>query len=225
MVLNAPSKICVLYNNKCVETFKACEDYKGNNHNICESIISISYKDEFYFIRYSEKCIYEDNICKTKLKNCDEFIFMKELSLKENEEIYEDLNTTDKNKKCFSYINRCIESYSKCDYNQTAQKEVCESIISEDYLSSKCVFDETITKSITEVKPCSSFQIEQFKYNCEILGLYNNKQCIYSDGNSEEKATENITLNTEDTEGICYYFGGKNHILKLFLIIYCLLIL
>ena len=128
-------------------------------------------------------------------------MFMKDLGLKGNTDNCQDLQTNDENKKCFLYIDRCIESYSKCeDYAQNVQKEACESIIPQDYLSSNCVFDEKNNKCITELKSCSSFQIESLKFQCEFLGLYYNKQCIYSDGYCSEKITEDISYNEEGKE-------------------------
>ena len=173
IVLKDQLKICVLFNNSCVETFKTCEDYKGDDieQNVCESIITTYYKDEFYYLDYKTKCVYEDNKCTTKQKNCSEFKLIKELGSKGNIQLCEFLITNDKNKKCIFYIDGCIESYSNCeDYNQNVQKEICESIITEDYLTNKCVFDENKNECITEVKPCSSYQTESFKLDCELLG-------------------------------------------------------
>ena len=50
------SKICKLYNNKCIETYEKCEDYTENvNKDICESIISGNYP--------FADCVYKDNQC------------------------------------------------------------------------------------------------------------------------------------------------------------------
>lgn len=44
--LTDEKKACVLWNNECKETYKSCEDYDGENQNICESILPTSEKDD-----------------------------------------------------------------------------------------------------------------------------------------------------------------------------------
>jgi hypothetical protein len=216
-----------------VETYKTCEDYKEDDikQNICESIIprADGYENDFYYIKYTEKCVYENNKCIQKKKNCNEYIFLKELEFEQNRDNCENLKPNDNNKICFLYNDKCIESYSQCeDYNQNVQKEACESIIPQNYNSSKCIFDENNNKCITEMKTCSSFK--PLKVECESLGFYNIKECIYSDGyclenteNTVDKASSSNTKNANaDNSYSSNYYGGKNYILKQFIFYYLL---
>ena len=57
------TKICVLINNQCIEQYKNCADYTGNDENICKSIKPL---DEYDYIDYSSKCEIENGNCVKK---------------------------------------------------------------------------------------------------------------------------------------------------------------
>ena len=99
--LQDSKKACIYSNNKCIETFKTCEYYEGNEKDICESIIPRNYRS------YTHKCVYEDNKCTTKNILCFELKDIVEYKL---ERICEDLEVTDPNKHCIVYIDKCIKS-------------------------------------------------------------------------------------------------------------------
>lgn len=181
--LQDPVKACVFSKNECIETYKICEDYNGNNKEICESIIPTYQKDDRNYIRYKLKCVYENQQCKTKTKSCSEYIFDNTIGAKMNIETCYDLEINDKNKICFLYNDGCIESYSKCeDYNQNVEKDICENIIPENYETNKCVYDSNKHICKTVKKTCSSYQTDLFKYICDSYGMWSKMKCGYSKG-------------------------------------------
>ena len=140
----------------------------------------------------------------TQIRNCSDSL------LDQKQEFCEDLNVVDKKKICAAYNNYCIETYSTCEnYTENVEKSKCEAIIPENYYSVKCVYDSENGKCITENLECSSFDIEIFKYYCDILGKEINKNCVYSDGfclekipsiNSDDTDKEITSINIDDTD-------------------------
>ena len=61
------NKKCSLVNNECISTYEECEEYEGNNQNICESIIPED------FPQY--KCVLENSKCIQKERVCSDFKF------------------------------------------------------------------------------------------------------------------------------------------------------
>ena len=66
------TKKCVLENHKCIEKsiFNYCSDYRGTNKDECESIKP--YNTEGSGIDLSSKCVYTDEGCIKKSKECKE---------------------------------------------------------------------------------------------------------------------------------------------------------
>ena len=65
-------KRCVSINNKCVEQYKKCEDYNGNNNKECESIEP--YDENIHYTDYQKKCVFENKKCITKEKtSCSDY--------------------------------------------------------------------------------------------------------------------------------------------------------
>lgn len=181
-------KACVYYEDKCIETYKTCEDYIGNNKEECESIFPNNHKDGFNFINYRLKCIYENKKCITKTKSCSEHKFNGSIHRKTNWEICQDLKVSDENKYCFLSKGGCIESYLNCeDYNKNVEKDICESIIPENYEESKCIYDNENKLCKTVKKACSTFQADLLSDFCESYGFWTKKKCSYSSGKCSKK--------------------------------------
>ena len=70
IILENNAKRCFYYNNNCIEEYKSCNDYKGNDKNICESILIFDYNNK---IDVTKKCVYKDNQCIKESKLCSEF--------------------------------------------------------------------------------------------------------------------------------------------------------
>ena len=205
--LTDEKKACVLWNNDCKETYKSCEDYDGENQNICESILPTYEKDDIIFIEYDVKCILKDNQCVATDRYCSDFIFPGESCL--------ELKAKDENKICNFYGRKCFESYEKCeDYNQNVDKETCEKIIPGNYYT-RCVYDNENRECISKALSCSSFQIDLLKDECETMELENNMKCFYNNGkcSSSLKSSENVENK------------GKNYFYNLFLKLLNVLIL
>lgn len=211
--LKDTKKVCVFIDNKCKETYKTCEDYDGNNKEMCQSIIPTYEKDEINWIDYESKCVLgENNKCVTTTRNCNEFLLSGELC--------QDLTTNDENKVCFDYYGECIENYESCeDYNGNVEKAVCESIIPSDYKTTKCVYDSENRECMSEILPCTSFQSDAIKETCKEIGFENDIKCVYSNGKCTQHTSENTNKGDESSD------GRKINCYKLFLILYYILIL
>ena len=186
-------KRCTFMNNKCITTFKRCEDY--NNQDICESILP----EGFPYV----KCVLEGKNCVTKDRLCSDFKF----GLEANSNCVK-LYSGDEKKRCVFINNRCEEQFKNCeDYKKNVNKEKCESIIPiylfeefkykcafeggkcikrekhcEDYAYNLSIFDEDICEDLTPIdssKRCTFINgkcIEQFK-QCDDYKGNENKIC------------------------------------------------
>ena len=211
--LKDENKICVLLADKCIETYKTCGDYKGDNEDICKSIIPTYEKDGFYNIDNELKCSLINNTCVSTERYCSEYIF-------NNRKYCDYLKTKDENKICFDYKGKCIESYEFCeDYNQNVDKETCENIIPQSYHYDKCVYDSENKKCISEHLPCSSYQVDSIGEQCRYLGIENNIKCEYSNGTCLAEHTEDDDGESNQNE------GGNFEFRKMILILFSLLIL
>lgn len=60
IILDETNKYCLLLNNSCIEQYKKCENYKGNNKTECESIFPSNRSDICLFI--NNECIQKKKI-------------------------------------------------------------------------------------------------------------------------------------------------------------------
>lgn len=208
-------KTCVIYKGECLETYKTCENYKGNDQKICESIYPTYYKDDTYWIEYDSKCILNNKKCEKSERFCSEFIY--------NGKYCDDLKTKDENKICFHYKGNCIESYETCEnYNQNVDKITCEKIIPSSYSNQKCVYDSENNICISETFSCSSIQTDSYKDEWESLEFQNYLKCAYSDG----KCIIDTNSDPRPKPSPNGASGGKRfYFSKLFFILYNILIL
>ena len=120
------SKRCVLVDNKCIEQYKQCENYEGNNREICESIKP--YSEYMKSTDYSSKCVLEEGKCIKKEKNsCSDYKPGDEYSCI-------GIQLQDQLKACVYYEDKCIETYKTCEDYTGNDKEVCESFLPNRFL-------------------------------------------------------------------------------------------
>ena len=82
------SKICAFVNGKCIENYGNCEDYKGKDKNVCESI--------YPYEEYSKKCVLEGDKCIEKEKtSCSDY------KSGEDEEYCQSIKLADQKKQVF----------------------------------------------------------------------------------------------------------------------------
>ena len=212
--LNDEKKTCVMLNGECLETYKTCESYEGDDQKTCESIYPTYYKDDIYRFDYDTKCVLKNKKCEKIERYCSEFIY--------NGKYCNGLKVKEENKICFDYKGNCIESYETCEnYNQNVDKNTCEEIVPSSYSYQKCVYDSENNLCKSENLSCSSIQTDLYKNKCESLGFQNYLKCIYSNGKCIEDSQPDPRPDAESSLS-----GSKGfYISKLILISYCLLIL
>ena len=220
------NKKCSFVDNKCISTYKKCEDYNENvQKNICESI---TFSDE-----PEKKCVFKDNNCVEEQRKCSDF----KLGLEPISNCPKLISSDDK-KICIFKNNKCEEQYRNCeDYKDNVQQKICESIqpfgsyevdngfdygLDYYYLDYKykCVFNNG--KCVKKGRLCSeyNYELEINQYLCEQLipsdiskrcALVNNKcidqfiQCEDYNGNNKE-ICESIV--PEDESYKCVFEGG-----------------
>ena len=148
-------KYCTLNeNNECVEQFKECSGYKGDDINICESNIPYDLT----------KCSFENGECNTMEKvECSSY---KRFIEKEECEKYNDLLI---NKKCVFSDYQCIEKDKLCkEIESSATKEICENA-STSSSDMKCILSQNkcieVDKNYQQDKENESESLEREKKN------------------------------------------------------------
>ena len=114
-------KECIFYNGNCIENYKTCEDYQGNNKLICERIFQFNGK----------KCVFDSAKCKSYKKICEEA---------ENEEeckLIEKTGVSNVDRICYFGLNpldatpstpRCFENYKYCSDFRENNPTFCNQI-------------------------------------------------------------------------------------------------
>ena len=190
---------CAYINNKCIEQYKQCSDYNGNEKNICESIVV---QNNPY-----RKCILlHDQYCQENDRECSEYTGNSEFVCN----YY--FKSLDPNKGCALIGGKCIEQYQFCSDYRGNDKITCESI----KLSNngfKCVLDEK-EGCIRKNKGCSE-ATNAADCSRMIPSDRSKKQCIFYDGKCTEQFINcnNYDENVEKTvcENIIpnYYYAEK----------------
>lgn len=191
------NKICVFdeINNKCLEQYKKCEKYTGNNLDECEKIN----------IYNGKKCVFESGICKSKNKKCSE-------ALNEDEcEIIKNIGISEQNKICDFISGSCQENYKYCsDYTGT-DETICKNIkpyddsginIDNNY---KCSIEEDICKKVP--KDCVDAGSNRFLCAniSSIIKNNDKKYCSFYQNNCREdyKACEYFSTIYSTGQSIC----------------------
>lgn len=114
-----PTKICKYAGSKCVEDYKDCDAYVGDDKETCESIIGKDYK-----------CILEKDFdCIKKTLTCSEA---------KNSVQCQSAVAVDSGKRCLFYNGICFEEYKSCNNYLGYFKKECENIILLN--GNKCIF-------------------------------------------------------------------------------------
>ena len=108
MLSTDESKRCAWINNKCIEQYKRCEDYKGNSQEECELIEPFNEEDES--VEYNNKCIFEGGKCIKKEKTS-----CKDYKSGTNEKNCDGIVLKDPLKICVLYNNKCVETFKACE--------------------------------------------------------------------------------------------------------------
>lgn len=192
------NKKCSYVNNKCISTYRNCEDYDGKDQKTCESI---SPED---FLSY--KCMLEGKKCVQKERLCNELILPSTYDC-------QNAPVSDSSKKCVYSNGKCVEKYVKCeDYKENVNQNICELIepqiegIYGNYILNKCKYNNG--KCEKEIRKCNDYKSEEDPYICSLLKANDpSKQCVYEDGKCEEnyKFCEYYNNSITDTidETIC----------------------
>lgn len=120
------TKVCTMYNYKCIEQYKYCSDYKGIFSLECTSIKP--YDPETNKIDPYSKCVFSSNRCVKQLKVCNEYY-----GYDVNE--CSKYNSGDNAKECTIDGSSCRAHYKKCEYyNDTyISSSTCKNIVLKDY--------------------------------------------------------------------------------------------
>ena len=204
-IINA-NKICVFSEYQCKEQYKTCELYNDNtdiskrNEKSCKAIIY--YDTTKNALDYSYKCIFENQICKKKKKDCNEIT---------DKDLCTSHELDDTNKMCVYDNGQCKEEYKSCsNYNNINNKNEkdCKSIkiynsdkINIDY-TKKCIFNDNscIQKDLTS---CSDYESNLDKKYCTNIYLTNYKKCVFKDNKCVEKYITCPETNEDITEDAC----------------------
>lgn len=108
-------KECIYYDGNCIENYKTCEDYEGNNKLICERIYQFNGK----------KCLFDSAKCKSYQKICEEA---------ENEEeckLIEKTGVSNPDRICSfdsAFTPKCYENYKYCSDFRENNPTFCSKI-------------------------------------------------------------------------------------------------
>ena len=189
------TKVCTMYNNKCIEQYKYCSDYKGIFSLECTSIKP--YDPETNKIDPYSKCVFSNNICAKQLKVCSDY---SGYDANECSKYY----SGDNDKECTIDGYYCTANYKKCEYyNGTyISSSTCNYIKLKDY-TKKCEHVPASggqpAKCVTKNKTCSDLNKQNYlrKY-CPAIPLNNYlKQCQYSYSNNIYTCIEHNNTCTE----------------------------
>ena len=167
---------CILVNDyQCKEQYRTCEIYDSlsdKNEKECNSIV--------YYGEPSSKCVFENNHCTKKKKECKEITD----STVCNSHVLDDTN-----KMCVFENGQCKEEYKSCsDYNNVAKKNEknCKAIkiysadkTNVDY-TKKCIYKNNVCQeeSLTQ---CSDYDSDLDKKYCTKIDLGSYKKCVIKD--------------------------------------------
>lgn len=162
---------CQYSNGKCNLKYKYCSSYKGNDEQICKSIIPSS--------RYY-KCIMDGNKCTEVSKKCSDY---------DENGLYCSSLSAGTNQRCVLKDDECQAHYNKCENFQTdVNKAKCEANIPSNSLH-KCVWEDDQCKEVS--KDCNEFANKYTSYCDQLTTSDNTKKICIS---SEMDVKNNIKL-------------------------------
>ena len=204
-------KMCVFVDNKCIEEYKSCEDYDGEetkSKDVCESIILFNTDLN---IDYTKQCVFNEDTCEEKnLNECSDYISGK------NKLYCTSINLSKDKRKCAFNNNNCVEQYVKCDDYTESDKKTCESIIIDDDVNKCGLVNDKSCQEIpklcndytgTDENKCSLYGTDNSKKKCYIINGKCTEQYIYcSDYHGNDKdICESIIPHSEDGNDFLYY--------------------
>lgn len=205
-------KMCVFVDNKCIEEYKSCEHYDGEetkNKDVCESIILFNADLN---IDYTKQCVFNEDTCEEKnLNECFDYIPGKNKLYCTNIKLSKD------KRKCAFNNNNCVEQYLKCDDYTESDKKTCESIIIDDDLNKCGLVNDKSCQQIpklcndytgTDENECSQYSTDNSKKKCYIINEKCTEHYIYcSDYHGNDKdICESIIPHSEDGEDFLDYY-------------------
>ena len=169
------SKKCIYINeiDKCMQTdiFSTCEEYKGIDKYICESIITPTNHSKCY--------LEKDRTCKERMFNCTE--------VHNEEDCLYYAKPVDSRKKCVYSSGKCYEEYQRCEDYSPLDETVssCSSI--KMHNGKKCYTDST-GLCRTKNKTCEDANNDEDECNLIAQSGVSNpdkKVCQYDTSNNE----------------------------------------
>lgn len=213
---------------KCIDNYGKCDDYKGNDQNVCKGIKPLN--SESNALDHLSKCLFDSSAekkCDKVSKTCKDFIYGDD-----DDSYCEAFTTSTPDKTMCALLNKeCKEQFITCEIynaleNGLKNKTFCEAIIPYDTTNSvfdytsKCVFIEDTSKNTKTCKlskkDCSEIKDESdckvhIPENSDKMCVFINKQCkevykscdIYNNKDEIPKNVsfcESIEIFTEDKE-------------------------
>ena len=157
---------CIIKEGKCTKVYNNCNNYGGDNSEICEAIIP---KDEYH------KCVLDsNNKCINKPKICTEYTGKDALECSYYQHSSKDKSTATIQYICAFENNKCIEKtiYLACEGYKGTNENECKSIqLSDQY--KKCVYNNGCKQ---ETKKCEDIDTESL---CLSFPETTYKKCVY----------------------------------------------
>lgn len=207
---------CILDGSTCKEAYKHCEDYTG------DSIVQTTCENIKPFIKgtndldYSHKCVFENNKCITKQRECGDYDYSKDGNTYYCTRIKFDENSKKTCKFDDSNSNNCIENYLTCEAYTGKNEATCKAIEPYDdeghslEYESKCEIENE--KCVAKPRKCEDYTSipGYYSLNAESFctGIYpsdKTKRCAYYSGQCVEvpKTCEQYTETTGNARYIC----------------------
>lgn len=198
------SKICFKdIDDRCIETFIKCTDYKEKDKTICESIKPLirpagSEDDKDYYVDKLNKCVLDDKDgCIEKKRTCQDYNLRKEdeKSLVCSE-LQSEKDLDNAKAKCELYEEKCQDMYLSCEYYK-------------DLVTDKDKRNKNDCESILARKEKSGSQVIDDHYKCSFKSDDNNN-CKTEEKDCEEitKPETCISHSFEGNSDIYCTFGG-----------------
>ncbi len=174
VILGDSNKKCIYINeiDKCIETelFSTCEEYKGTDKYICESIINPTNHTKCY--------LEKDRTCKERMFNCTD-------ATTEEDCLYY-AKPVNSRKRCVYSSGTCYEEYQRCeDYLSIEETETCSGLTMHN--GKQCYTDSISGLCRTKNKTCGSANDED---ECNLIAQSgvsdpDKKVCQYNSGCEE----------------------------------------
>ena len=152
---------CQFSGTKCIEKYNRCEDYKGTNKKICETIV----------LPHTTCILRKDQKCEESKLKCSE--------AGSSEAMCKFAKASSDDKECIFYEGNCFENYKKCEY---AGYSECADV--KQFDGKACIYDSELEKCKQTYKKCNQAMNET---ECKMMAKTgvsdpDIKRCIYIGG-------------------------------------------